>query len=146
MSTKTFDPNQFTITLTGLGISHVVTGFAQDTFLSWAFDEALWNDVNDANFNTTRFKRNNFNSKFTLTLSQASPSNDALSTFMNLDRQIDSTGAFAIMAKDNNGTTLITSAFAYILEAPTADVGTDNNNRSWVIRLTETGVFIGGIN
>ncbi len=143
---KTFDPNQVTVTITGLNLSHIVTGFVRDTFVSITWDEDLFNDDNDANNNLVRYKNNNYNAKLTLTLSQGSPSNEVLSNFMNLDRAVNIGGAFAIMVKDNNGGTLITSAYAYILTPPTVEFGTSASNRSWVIRMGDANGVIGGIN
>lgn len=143
---KTFDPSQLTVTITSPTLSHIVTGFAKDTFVSVAFDEDMFNDDNDANGLLIRYKINNYNAKFTLTLNQASPTNSALSTLMNLDRSIGMGGAFALMIKDNNGDTLITSPYSYILTPPTVDFGTTANDRTWIIRMGDAAAFIGGIN
>lgn len=145
MATKTFDPNQVTLTFNSIGISHIATGFAKDTFINIEFDEDLFNDDIDANGNLIRYKINNYNAKLTLTLNQASITNSVLSTFMNLDRNLATGGAFAMMAKDNNGDTLITSAYSYVITLPTVTFGTTASNRDWVIRMGDAQAFIGGI-
>lgn len=142
---KTFDPNQLTVTLTAIGISHIATGFARDTFVSIAWDEDLFNDDTDANGDLIRYKLNNYNAKLTLSLNQASPTNSILSTLMNLDRNVGTGGKFALMVKDNNGDTLISSSSSYILTLPTVAFGTTASNRDWIIRMENAVPFIGGI-
>ena len=146
MTTKTFDPNQLTVTFTSIGINHIGTGFAKDTFVSVEWDEDLFNDDMDANGNLIRYKINNYNAKFTLSLNQASITNNVLSTFMNLDKSLATGGAFGLMIKDNNGDSLITSAYSYILTLPTVTFGTTASNRDWVIRMSDAQIFIGGVN
>lgn len=144
---RIFDPNQLTVTITApaAGISHIVTGFARDTFVNITWDEDLFSEDIDLDGSLTRYKNNNYNAKLTLTLNQSSPSNSVLSTIMNVDRAT-STGGFAIMVKDNNGDSLVSSTFAYIIAPPDLTFSTTGNNRDWVIRIGNAGVFVGGVN
>ncbi len=141
MAKKTFDPNQLTVSIG----SHTATGFAEGTMLSIDMDDQRYNTEVDANGNSIRYKINNNNATITLTLNQGSPTNDILSTFVNLDRQTD-TGVFPMSIKDNRGSTLITSIGAYVEKTPTVDFGTTGNNREWVLKATEVGFFVGGLN
>jgi Protein of unknown function (DUF3277) len=141
MATKTFDPNQLTMVF---GTS-IMTGYADGTMLSIAFDEQRYNTEVDANGNSIRYKINNNNATITITLNQASPSNDVLSVYMNLDRQSD-TGVFPISIKDNRGSSLFTSIGAYVESTPSVEFGTTGNNREWVIKATDVGFFVGGLN
>jgi hypothetical protein len=141
MSKKTFDPNQLAV-IVG---THVATGFAEGTMLSIEMDEQRYNTEVDANGNSIRFKLNNNNATLTLILNQGSPTNDVLSVFENLDRQADG-GTFPIMIKDNRGSTLINSLGAYVEKTPVVSFGTTGNNREWVIKATNVGFFVGGLN
>lgn len=141
MATKSFDPNQLTITIG----SHIANGFASGTFIDVVKDDKQYETEVDANGNSYRYKINNNNVTVTLTLAQGSNTNDVLSTFMNLDIQAN-TGVFPIMIKDNLGSTLISSKGAYVDTAATAAMGTSGNNRVWIIKATEAGFFIGGMN
>jgi hypothetical protein len=147
MAIKTYDPNQFTLTVfSPTIISHIVTGFAKDTFINMQWDEDLFNDEVDANGNVVRYKLNNYNTMLTVSLTQGSISNGVFSNFMNADRTIASGGVFTLQMKDNNGDTLITSAASWIKTPPDTSFGTNNANRDWGIRMTETAIYIGGIN
>ncbi len=137
---KTFDPKKLTVTLG----THTVTGFASDSMLAIELDSEVYNTDVDAYGNSSRFKINNTNATLTLTLSQASPSNDMLATFYALDVSANQ-GAFPVMIKDNSGTTLITSQFGYIEKLPSIEYGAESKNREWVIKLTETTFTVGGI-
>lgn len=141
MANRTFDPNQLAVTIG----NHIATGFAAGTMLSAEMDDNRYNTETDAHGNSIRYKVNNNNATITLTLNQASPTNDVLSVLQNVDRQSD-LGVFPMTIRDNRGTTLITSLSAYVEKTPSVVFGDSGNNREWVIKATEVGFFAGGLN
>ena len=146
MTIQNFDINQFTITMVGTTVNHVITGLAKDTCFSLAMDEEYSKYDSDNNGNVVTFNNYNRAGKVTITLHQASPSNDVLSR-LKLQKDVTGVnGVFAFMAKDNNGSTLITSPGATVLGANNVDFGDSVSNRVWTILLTKVTAFIGGIN
>ncbi len=140
MANNTFDPNQLAVTIG----THIATGFAAGTMLTVTLDEQRYNTEVDAHGTSSRYKLNNNNATITLTLTQASPTNDVLSIFFNADRQAD-TGVFPITIKDNRGTSLISSLGCYVESTPSVSFGDTGNNREWVLKATDVGFFVGGL-
>lgn len=146
MTIQNFDINQFTVTLVGASVNHVITGFAKDTCFSLAMDEDNIKYDSDSNGNIVTFNNYNRAAKVTITLHQSSPSNDVLSRLF-LQKDITGiNGVFAFQAKDNNGSTLISSPGATVLSVNNVDFGDSVNNRVWTILLSKTTPFIGGMN
>ena len=73
-----------------------------------------------------------------------SPSNDLLSSYVELDR-VSNAGVFPLMIKDNNGTSLFTSTAAFVEQVPSVEFANENKNREWVIKATNVTKFIGGL-
>jgi hypothetical protein len=138
---KTFDSRQLSIIIG----THIVSGYSENSILTLSLDAPEWVETVDANGVTTRRKNNNNNATAVINLTQASPSNDVLSTYLNLDRQF-STGSFPVVIKDNNGSMLVTSDEAYIDVSANGNIdATGENERSWTIKLIDAGWFIGGL-
>ncbi len=146
MTIQNFDINQFTITLVGATVNHVITGLAKETCFNLAFDENTIKYDSDSNGNIVTFNNYNRASQVTITLHQASPSNDVLSRLHLQKDTIGINGVFAIQIKDNNGSTLITSPGASVLSVNDVAFGDSVNNRVWTLLLSKTTAFIGGIN
>ncbi len=141
MSKRQFDVQDLSI-IVG---THIVSGYSPNAVITLTRDAPLWITTVDANGKSTRRKNNNRNASLTVNLSQASPSNDVFSTYFNLDEQF-STGTFAIIIKDNNGSMLVTSAECYVEESAKGDIDTlGENERVWNIKMLDTGWFIGGL-
>lgn len=140
MSIKTFDPSQLSVVF---GVTPI-NGFEENTAISIDMEEPEYNENKDIHGNVTRFKVNNSSATITVNLTQNSLSNDVLSSYAEADRTSNS-GSFPIMIKDPNGTTLFSSAAAYIKQIPKVEFGNENKTREWVIRATNVSKFIGGI-
>lgn len=140
MSSKVYDPHQLSVVF---GVTPI-NGFAEDTMISIDIEEPQYNATTDIHGNVTRFRVNKNMAKITITLTQSSPSNDVLSSFVEADR-INNSGTFPVMIKDPNGTTLFSSTSSYVEQVPSIEFGNDNKNREWLIRATSINNFIGGV-
>jgi hypothetical protein len=140
MTNKVYDPNQLSVIF---GVTPI-NGFAEDTMLSIDVEDPQYNVSTDIHGSATRFKVNKNLAKITITLTQSSPSNDVLSSYVEADR-INNSGVFPIMIKDTNGTSLFSSTSAYIEQVPSVEFGNESKTREWVIRATNIVKFIGGI-
>lgn len=140
MAIKVFDPNQTSVVA---GVSPI-QGFAEDSMLSIETEDAKYGITSDAHGDVTRFRQNKNIAKVTLTLTQSSPSNDVLSSFLEADRKSNA-GVFNFMIKDNSGTTLFTSVNAYVEKQATVEFGNDNKNREWTIICINPSNFVGGV-
>jgi hypothetical protein len=140
MSSKVYDPQQLSVVF---GVTPI-NGFAEDTMINIDAEDPKYNATTDIHGNVTRFKVNKNMAKITITLTQSSPSNDVLSSYVEADRANNS-GIFPVMIKDNNGTTLFSSTSSYVESVPAVEFGNDNKNREWIIRATSVSNFIGGV-
>jgi len=140
MAIKVFDPNQTSVVA---GVSPI-QGFAEDSMLSIETEDAKYAINTDVHGRVTRFRQNKNIAKVTLTLTQSSPSNDVLSSFLEADRKSNA-GVFNFMIKDNSGTTLFTSVNAYVEKQATVEFGNDNKNREWTIICINPSNFVGGV-
>lgn len=139
MAVRTFDPKEVIITIGGIPMS----GFADGTFLEVVADVPQFTKVTGADGYVTRVKSNDYGAVMTLTLSQSSPSNDALSAIFNADRQANA-GVVPILIKDMSGTSVIFAATGWIQQFPDTAFGNEINDRAWIFDLANADLFIGG--
>lgn len=139
MAVRTFDPKSVIITIGNIPMS----GFADGTFLEVTADTQQFTKVIGADGYATRVKTNNYGGVLTLTISQSSPSNDALSALLTADR-VSNAGVVPILIKDLSGSTILFSASGWIQQFPDITFGNTINNRAWVFDLAEMDMFIGG--
>lgn len=123
--------------------SHSVTGYADGSMIEIVPDSDAWVTTVDSDGHSDRHKTNNTNFTVTITLKQSSSSNDVLSTFYNVDQQVN-TGSFPITIIDMNGTSVISSLGAYVDRVADANMGMESTDRVWQLKLTNTGYFVGG--
>jgi hypothetical protein len=147
MARKQYNPRFVTFVINpSVGASHAVTGYAADTFISAVPDsDNIIREV-DANGVTTTIINNNNNWTITLTLSQASPTNDFLSGLVNQTRLTGIVTSCNITIRDNNGSTVLTSSDAVIQRQADGEFATTNTNRVWIISASECNTVIGGLN
>lgn len=139
MAVLTYDPKSVVITVGGIPMS----GYADGTFLEITADTQQFTKVIGADGYATRVKSNDYGGVLTLTLSQSSPSNDALSALFNLDK-LTSTGVVPILIKDLSGTTVLFSATGWIQQFPDIAFGNEINDRAWTFDLANLDIFVGG--
>ena len=121
-----------------------MNGFAEDSMITIDMEDPQYVVSTDISGAPTRFKVNKSIAKVTIRLTQTSPSNDLLSSYVEADR-ISNAGVFPLMIKDNNGTSLFTSTAAFIEQVPSMEFANENKNREWVIKATNVTKFIGGL-
>lgn len=139
MSVRTYDPKKVAVVIGGVPMS----GFSQDTFVKVSRKEDLFTMYVGTDGETARAKSNNRSGELSLTLSQASPSNDVLSAFHVAD-ELDNAGVVPILIKDLSGSSVFFSAAGWIRKAPDAEFGKDIKEREWVFDLASVDVFVGG--
>ena len=140
MGLKTYDSSQVTLTV---GVTPVV-GFEKGTGIKVSFEDNQFSVVKDNRGNTIRSKLNGTDALIEINLTQDSSSNDLLSSYTAAD-SLTSAGTFAIMLKDNNGTSSLQSTSAWVEERPDMNFALELGVNVWVIRAINISVFIGGI-
>jgi len=138
MSVRTFDPKEVSV-IVG---EYIIRGFSEDK-ITVARDNPGWELVVGADGEGTRVKSNDNSGTITITLQQASPSNDDLSTLANLD-SLSNSGLRPFYMKDNLGTTIMTAATCFIEQIPEATFGKTQNDRAWVLKTDNLVQFLGG--
>ena len=142
MSLYTFDPNQVTVTWG----PYIITGFAESPMLSVVLDKPRWNEEDDIHGNCIRYGVKSTTGTITLTLTQASPSNDTLSLVSKIDSRLG-TGALPLTIKDNNGTSEFKTLHAWVKNPPDATMAnTTGNNREWNMTASGIDYHFGGLN
>lgn len=141
MSVKTFDSKQVIITLGG----HIVTGYADDTFVSVEeMGDGIQSTVG-ANGEKARSMSQNRSLQITLTLLQTSASNDVLSAFADLDRASGGRGTFPLAITDLTGRTVVADSSSWVVKKPTSEFGASVSNREWSIETSNDVVnHVGG--
>lgn len=132
MTTKTYSPKDITVIIA----AHELGGFADGTFVEV---EAMTDGVSSvagADGEVARAMSTDPRCKVTITLLQTSASNDALSTFFDVDQLSGGRGMFPIVIKDNRGTTLMAASQAWVVKKPNSEFSKEVSERKWEL---ETG-------
>ena len=139
MAVRTYDPQQVVITVDGTAIG----GYADGTFISIEREEESFSKVVGADGAAARSKATNRSARITLTLMQTSPSNEFLSMLLARDERNNS-GVFAVIVKDNSGSSRFFSATGWIAGLPTVEYGKEISNREWLIDVTDVDYNVAG--
>lgn len=121
----------------------MVSGYASGSMVTIERAEDAFSMVVGAQGDTTRVRNRNRNGAVTVRLQAASPINDALSTYAALDESVG-LGVAPIQVIDLNGTSVATSAFAWIRKLPSLDKGADAGDVEWVFDCHELEINVGG--
>lgn len=136
---QNFDPKKIAVTVAG----QLIHGFAKGTFVKIGRDEDGFSLMVGADGESTRAKNANKAGKFTFTLLATSASNDYL-TSLHLADELSGQSTFAVMVKDNRGTSLYAAATAWVVKPADAEWGVEAAQREWVIQTDELLPFAGG--
>jgi len=139
MAVRTFDPAQVVILLGGAPMS----GYADGTFITIERETDTFQKESGADGVISRIKMNDKSTLVTLTLSQTSPSNNALSILHNTD-ELTGLGVVPLVIKDLSGTSTYFSGNAWIKKPASFVGGKEFNDREWTIDCAETEFFTGG--
>lgn len=136
---RNYDPGRIIVVFNGVQIQ----GYGPDTFVKCARDEDMFTETAGANGDVVRVRNRNRMGKVTITLQDASPSNDLLSAFAASD-ELTGLAYGALMVKDLNGTTLVQAANAWVKKMADIEYGSDAGIQEWTIQAAELEMFAGG--
>lgn len=138
VNTKDYDPLNVVITLD----SHIVSGFADGTYITVTRNNQTWNTVAGASGEHARAKSNDRTGTVEITLMQTSITNDWLSNKLYADEMKGNTGKFKLSIIDGNGPlddtnvlgqTTINALEAWVQQAPSVEFGKELSDRVWTI-------------
>ncbi len=138
MSLATYDPGQISIVFNDVTIS----GFMDGTFVSAEREVEDFTKHVGADGLVTRVQSRNRSGTVTLTLTMASPSNEALSAIKQRDEDFR-TGVGTLQIKDLNGNTLLTAEKAWLQKWPSVAYGAEVEGREWMIDCAELQFYVG---
>lgn len=142
---STYSPQDVTVVLSQGAVSHVVSGFAEGTFVTVARNSETFEMYTGADNTNTRIYKPNTSCMVTISLAQTSNSNDILSALYLQDVATrNSTGLFALTVKDTSGRSLFSASQAYIATVPDAEFSDSMSTRDWVVHCPRPDFFIGG--
>lgn len=145
MSVQTYSPEFVDLIISNGEMNHVVTNFAEGTFIGIEPVTERFTPVYGAKGEAYRAHNPVKAFDITVTLSQTSHSNDVLTHLLNNDRDtLD--GTFTLILKDSSGTTLFSETHAYIGQEPSQSFagGGTIESREWTIHLPRPDYMIGG--
>lgn len=140
-----YSPENVTVILSGSQFSHSVGGFVEGGFISVSRENPHATLYTGADLSNARVIRRNKGGTITITLHQASESNDVLSYLLQKDEE-DASGTwlFSVTIKDELGRSVFYSPVCFINNPPEASFGTDLGDRSWVIQAVSIDQVQGG--
>ena len=136
---KTYSPDQVIVTFG----AHVVTGFADGSFVKLARNEDAYSLVVGIDGEGTRAKVNNKSGQCELTLLQSSDSNDYLTSVAITDEQ-NNGGLQPLTVKDLSGRTLAFAEQAYIKKISDVEFAREVGNRVWVLETDSLVLNVAG--
>lgn len=136
---KNYDPAKVVVTFAGIPIR----GFQEGTFVSVERDEDTFEKAVGATGDVTRVRKRNKAGRATITLQQASPTNDELSARALLDEQTGR-GYGPFMVKDLNGITLAHAEVAWLVKPASIAFASGAEAREWMIDLADVSMTVGG--
>lgn len=141
----TYSPEFLDVIISNDVMNHIVTGFAEGTFVSIEPFEDRITPSYGAKGEAYRAMSGVRAFNVMITLSQTSHSNDILTYLLDNDRETLN-GTFTVTIKDSSGTTLLTDRCAYIGTEPTASFsgGGTIESREWSIHTPSPDRMIGG--
>lgn len=138
--TGTYDPSRVTVTVGAA----VLSGFAEDTFISIEEIGDGVTSVSGADGEVARAMSSDRRCRVTITLQQTSAGNDILSALLQADRISGGDGIFPITVADLRGRTVFNASEAWVTKLPNAEFGVTVGSREWVIETGKGNYFVGG--
>lgn len=126
-----------------LGGVYEVKGFVDDTFISIERISEVFSHKITSDGTVVRSHKGNMAYQITITLSNASESNDVLNKLMLIDFATQ-VGKFPLMIKDNQGSSLMFSPSTWVEQQPRVDFGVNVTNREWVLVSNYATINVGG--
>lgn len=142
---STYSPEAVSIIIGNDQFSHVVSGVAEDTFITISRETPATQLVVGGDMSAMRIRRRNRSSTITITLMQGSNSNDVFSQILKNDEDaMNNDWLFHVTIKDGSGRSVFFSPQAYIANMPDISFGTEGDNRDWVIQCIDLDAHVGG--
>lgn len=139
MVLKTFDPKEVSIVIGG----RAMTGIADGTHLTVSRNNDSYTLTVGAAGEGARSKSNDKSGTVVLTLLQTSSDNDYLSGLISAD-ELNNSGIVPVAIIDNNGTTVVTAAEAWVRKPADLENADEASNREWTLECAELLMFLGG--
>ncbi len=138
MTIKTYSPEDISISVFGRNLQNLA-----DSMVKIAYSEDAFTYTSGGDGEGTRNKNPNRSGTIVVTLKGSSDDNLFLSGIAAGD-YISKLGTFAVMVKDNNGTSLYTAAEAWIQKPADADFSKEVTDREWTIMCHKLVMVNGG--
>lgn len=138
MTIKTYSPEDISISVFGRNLQNLADSMVKIAYSEDAFTYSVGSDGEG-----TRNKNPNRSGTIVVTLKGSSDDNLFLSGVAAGD-YISKLGTFAVMVKDNNGTSLYTAAEAWIQKVADADFAKEVTDREWTIMCNKLIMVNGG--
>ena len=139
----TYAPNDISVVINYGGASHVISGYMEDTMITFAPNSQRHSMFTSADNKAARVRLGDNSKTLSITLNQTSVSNDVLFA-IHQDDVATSEGWFEMFVKDNNGRTFLQSNDCYIVSTPSATFGTTIQPREWSIYIHNPTEYVGG--
>lgn len=141
----TYSPEEIQVVISVADQVHVVSGFADGTFINITRQTPASELYVGADLSTGRTKRRNKASTIDITLAQYSASNDFFQRIQSLDEEdATDTYVFTLTLKDNSGRTVASSNQAFIATTPDVSFDTTMGTRMWQISAISLSTHYGG--
>lgn len=130
-----------------LGINHVLTGFAEDTFISIDRGDPTWAKTRGAKGDIQRTHKAGKDITATISLMQTSATNDILSGIAAYDAtDLRGGGLFTCSIVDGSGRSYLHSHNSWVSIPTNQDYSTTATTRDWIFELPDADQFLGGNN
>lgn len=140
-----YSPEDVVIVIANDKFSHVMNGYADGTFVNITREVPASTLYVGSDLSNARVVRGNKASTVTVSLHQASESNDVMSWLLgNDERTRDGAWTFSVTIKDNTGRSLWFSPQAFISQEPDRAFSTSIENRDWGIQCVSLDGIAGG--
>lgn len=120
----------------------IFTGYAED-FIEVEYEDDDFKKTVGALGDVTRTRQLNRSGKITVTLMDASPTNDALMLFALADRRSGS-GFKPFLMRDRSSSTTVKATQAWVMKIPKINRKKESGTTQWVFEAAFIDVFIGG--
>ncbi len=134
----TYSPEDVSVSVNGVGLS----GYSEGTFITVEREEDSYTKIVGSDGQVTRSKNANRSGSVTLTLKASSASNDVISA-LSIKDEIDGSGVFVVMVKDNSGRSIY-SGKGWIRKPANAEYAKEVSDREWVFDIANLLMFLGG--
>lgn len=139
MAFRTYNPSLVTVSFKHINI----TGFNDGTFIEAERNEDAFTTHVGATGDVTRTQNLNKTGKVTITLTQASPTNDLLAALHLLD-VTTGTQYGALQIKDLSGNLKCRATQAWIKKPPKVERAKESGSVQWEFECAELEIFAGG--